>query len=148
MTESILSAAKKLGELSNWKFTNLQMQKILYFADMFHMGQNEGERMVDGHFEAWSFGPVHPTLYYHNKQCGARPVPENIYGKIPDIKKGSSAEAYIEMANELFVDVKVGRLVQLAHEEGGAWSKHYEYGKRNPLSDESMMQEYENWFSK
>lgn len=38
MTVSVLAAAKRLAQRSNWSLSNLELQNILYLAHMFYMG--------------------------------------------------------------------------------------------------------------
>jgi uncharacterized phage-associated protein len=64
MTISVFDAARTLGYYSDWKLSNLQMQKILYLAHMVYMDKNSGEPLVDEDFQAWDYGPVLPSLYY------------------------------------------------------------------------------------
>ena len=48
MTVPSLSAAKRLCEKSDWTLTNLHVQKLLYIAHMFYMGENGGDKLVHG----------------------------------------------------------------------------------------------------
>jgi uncharacterized phage-associated protein len=51
MAVSVASAAKRLCEKTGWTLSNLELQKILYIAHMFHLGET-GQPLVPGHFEA------------------------------------------------------------------------------------------------
>ena len=39
MSVSALSAAKTFCELRDWKISNLELQKLLYIAQMLHLGR-------------------------------------------------------------------------------------------------------------
>lgn len=75
MTVRTIDAARYLSILSGWKLSNLQMQKILYMADMNFVGQTQ-QRLLDEDFEAWDYGPVLPSLYHKCKAFGAKHVPD------------------------------------------------------------------------
>ena len=68
MAVSALSAGKRLGKHSGWTLSNLAMQKLLYIAHMYHLGMYDATPLVTGHFEAWDYGPVHPTFISCNKE--------------------------------------------------------------------------------
>ncbi|WP_410207286.1 Panacea domain-containing protein [Bradyrhizobium japonicum] len=53
------SAARHICARGNWGVTNLALQKILYMAQMVHLGRT-GQRLVDAEFQAWDYGPVEP----------------------------------------------------------------------------------------
>ena len=74
MTVNVLNAAAHLIERSNQSLSNLELQKLLYLAHMFYMGRYDGEPLVHGEFEAWDYGPVHPTLYQRARTFGSNPV--------------------------------------------------------------------------
>ena len=63
MAVFILEAAEHLGKQAGWSVSNLKMQKILYIAHQYHLG-NYGEPLVHALFEAWDYRPVHPDLYH------------------------------------------------------------------------------------
>jgi len=74
MTISTFAAARRVCERSNWRVTNLAIQKILYLAHMGHMGENGGARLLASQFEAWDYGPVEPNLYHKVKFFGDGPI--------------------------------------------------------------------------
>lgn len=73
VTVLAIQAAKHPCEQSRWRYSNPEMQKILYIAHMFLLGA-EGSPIVSGNFEAREFGPLHPELCHVLKVLGARPV--------------------------------------------------------------------------
>ena len=122
MTVSVLSAAKRLGMTSGWVLTNLHMQKMCYLAHMFYLGREE-KPLVDGHFEAWNFGPVHPVLYQALKQFGGQPVKKFALKDHPDIPDDHPGIPYLD---EAVTELPRNKLVAITHWSKGAWSKNYD----------------------
>jgi uncharacterized phage-associated protein len=53
--------------------SNLTLQKVLYFAHGLFLTR-QGGPLVQGYFEAWEHGPVHPLIYHTFKDFGGRPI--------------------------------------------------------------------------
>jgi uncharacterized phage-associated protein len=141
MTVSVLAAAKWLCERSGWSLSNLELQKLLYIAHMFHLGNNR-EALVSGHFEAWAYGPVNPTLYHHAKIFGSSPV-ENIFHTIENLKESEETRTLDEVYKSL-EHAAPGKLVAITHWDGGAWSKNYVPGiKGKTIPDEDIREEFD-----
>ena len=144
MTVSVFAAAKRMGKKSDWSLSNLKIQKMLYIAHMFHLGRHKTP-LVDGYFEAWDYGPVHPNLYHRLKIFGASPV-TNIFrrdGNVPD--DGTEADLIDETVTAL-ADAPPGVLVGITHLKDGAWSKNYVSGARGiRIQNEDILEEYKNW---
>ena len=141
MAVSVLSAAKHLAAISGWTLSNLEIQKILYLSHMFHLGRT-GEKLVRGDFEAWDYGPVHPTLYHQAKVFGASPV-KNVFHNAPDVPPGVG-RSIIEEAYASLGDLGPGRLVSITHRPGGAWDRNYIPGQRHRLiPTEDILTEYQ-----
>lgn len=127
MTVNVLAAAKHMAKRSNWTLSNLQLQKLIYLAHMFHLGRT-GEPLVYGSFEAWDYGPVHPQLYHAVKMFGSGavsdvfPLTENIDGR-PEA--AILDEAYVALGH-----ARPGQLVNATHKKGGAWDNNYIPGTR------------------
>lgn len=122
-----LSGAKWLCDKAGWKLTNLQLQKLLYIAHMLHLGR-EGTALIDGHFEAWNYGPVEPAVYHRVKVFGADPV-ENIFYDIEDPVDEKAKQALFETYQSLG-EASPAKLVAITHWDHGAWAKHYVPGSR------------------
>jgi len=138
---SASQAAKFLCRESDWSLSNLSLQKILYLAHMFYMGENNGTRLVDNDFEAWDFGPVVPALYRRVKAFGSEPI-KNIFYSVADVRE-HSAEEILSWALEEFGSLRPGQLVNITHGDDGAWARAYAAGKRGiVIPDEYILDEY------
>src|SRR5205814_7409199 len=132
---------KRLGERSGWSLSNLEMQKLLYLAHMFYLGHT-GEPLVDGHFEAWDYGPVHPVLYHRAKIFGSAPV-ENIFNAVADLTGPREEIEILDKFVERLSHAVPGKLVAITHWDEGAWAKHYQPGGRHVvIPNEDIRQEY------
>lgn len=139
MPVSILSAAKRLGERSGWTLTNLQMQKMSYIAHMFHLGETN-EPLVDGTFQAWDLGPVHPVLYHAVKRYGADPVQPDALAHVNSVSDDHPGAKQLDAAVD---QLPRNKLVAITHWKGGAWAKNYEPFSRNALiPNEDILAEY------
>ncbi len=60
--------------------SNLKLQKLVYYAQAFHLAINDGEPLFDDTIEAWANGPVVPSLFHEFKahESGAIPRPESV----------------------------------------------------------------------
>jgi uncharacterized phage-associated protein len=141
MTVSVLAAAKRMCARSGWSLSNLELQKLLYIAHMFHLGEHGGDPLVSGAFEAWDYGPVHPQLYHRVKVFGADAV-ENVFNSVPEIPPGADA-AMLDAAVDQLGHAAPGKLVAITHWDKGAWAKYYVRGQRGTvIPNEAILQEY------
>ena len=73
--------AKEIIIYSNnnyYSISNLKLQKLLYFIQAIYL--NEYHRACyDDVIEAWSFGPVVPSVYHNYKIFGANNIPSRIF---------------------------------------------------------------------
>ena len=140
MSVNVLRAAKFSCKFYNWEISHLRLQKILYIAHMCHLGQTEGDPLIDGDFEAWDYGPVHPVLYRKAKIFGADPV-GNIFRSFPEIEDGTEKETLVN-ALKVLKGFSSTKLVALTHREEGAWAKNYHPGESITIPNEDIIQEY------
>lgn len=85
---NVFEVAKKICEAGNWEITNLQLQKMLYIAQVFHLGQYK-HHLFRAKFEAWDYGPVAPMVYHEFKIFGNKPIEKWAF---PQIKEECSKE--------------------------------------------------------
>lgn len=142
MPVSVLSVAKKMGEVSGWKLTHLAMQKLCYIAHMAYLGEHDGEPLVFGNFEAWEYGPVHPQLYHALKNSGKKPVRKDVFAAVRVPEDPQISKLIEEVVNTL--SDSTPRLVAITHWPKGAWSEHYVPGVKGiVIPNEDILREYE-----
>jgi len=123
-----LSAARTVCELRNWSITNLELQKILYIAQMAHLGDTESP-LVDEAFQAWDFGPVLPRVYSRASAFGNGAV-RNVFNWERPVEQNTSEYATLQQAAKATEGLSAGKLVSITHWEKGAWAKCYKPGVR------------------
>lgn len=108
--------------------SNLSLQKLLYFAHGIMLTRHNVP-LVDGYFEAWEFGPVHPLIYGVFKGYGSAPISQP--AKRRDLRTG--LETSLPTPVDDRVDIIIGqvvaalgrqrptRLVHMSHAAGGPW---------------------------
>lgn len=137
---SALAAAETLIEIGGQAFSNLQIQKLLYLAQMFFLGENK-RPMFNDDFEAWKLGPVVPAVYQHAKIYGSRPVAKLFTDrKFPE---GSPERTMLERVVRDLPDKSPWKLVSITHWDKGAWAANYnqsEFGSTIPKDD--ILKEY------
>lgn len=138
---SSLSAARTMCEARDWDISNLELQKLLYIAQMVAIGRSEGKHpLIADSFQAWDYGPVLPDVYHRAKIFGDKPI-RDVF-TIADFASGRSKKIIEDVANE-FMDYTPAELVSITHWDGGAWAKNYVGGVRGiviPRAD--ILQEY------
>lgn len=144
MTISTFEAAKKICQLGNWQITNLKLQKILYIAHLLYIGRNNGLPLIDESFEAWDYGPVVPSLYQKVKFFGGEMI-DNIFYDINLDGRNTNEFKTIEEVCENLKNKTAGELVSITHRNNGAWHKSYSIRRGLKISNESILQEYNDY---
>ncbi len=97
--------------------TNLKLQKLLYYAQGFHLALFD-KPLFEEDIEAWTHGPVVPDVYHEYKKYGKNPLPaENI--KVDDVV-GKLTDEQFNFLNEIwsvFGQYSPWKLRNMTHEE-------------------------------
>ena len=125
MAVSADSAAKTICALRDWSVSNLEVQKILYMAHMYHMGVHDGAPLIHEHFEAWNYGPVIPELYHRMKAFGSGPV-QNVFHWVDLVPMGTPEFVTLNDVIEGTKNLRTSQLVANTHWTGGAWANTYQ----------------------
>jgi uncharacterized phage-associated protein len=70
---SVSNLLLQYGREQGAPLSNLSLQKVLYFAHGLYLTRY-GKPLVEGYFEAWENGPVHPLVYHAFKSHGANAI--------------------------------------------------------------------------
>lgn len=142
MAARLDSVCKYICDRGGWKVTNLQLQKLLYMAQMLHMGRFDGARLVEANFEAWDYGPVAPSLYHKVKMFGDTPI-DDVFLAARPFKDDDHRRPIMDEVCDKLLSKRPGELVDITHWSEGAWAKNYVPGARGiPIPDDDIASEY------
>lgn len=108
--------------------TNLKLQKLLFFAHAISLTEQK-TKLISGYFEAWQYGPVHPTVYQAFKSAGPEPINFRADSLDPVSRTRRPLPILCESATRDICDrvmfqfgrMSAGRLVDVTHAVGGPW---------------------------
>ena len=120
----MLDEAERLGIM----LTNLSLQKLLYFAHGIYLMQTKTP-LVSGYFEAWQYGPVHPSAYRAFKEAGSAPIAFRATGQdaltgSPRTLQTPSDPRLVSLMQQVvssYGRMPSGRLVDLSHAKDSPW---------------------------
>jgi uncharacterized phage-associated protein len=141
MAARLDSVCRFICERGKWQVSNLQLQKILYLAQMLHLGRY-GTRLVDAQFEAWDYGPVEPRLYRKLRMFGAKAV-QDVFREAREFAEEDPRRSILNEVCEALLPMTAGALVDMTHWANGAWAQYYVSGRRGtPIPDSAIAAEY------
>lgn len=103
--------------------SNLQLQKVLYFVNMFYIAKTNNP-LIDDDFEAWQFGPVIKEVYNEYSINGSNKIyleKDENYAKIDKAVDAETKEMIIALSK-----ASVWKLVDYSHRKNGPWDKTFD----------------------
>jgi uncharacterized phage-associated protein len=109
--------------------TNLGMQKIVYFLHGHYLTRFHRPLVAD-EFEAWTYGPVHRTLYDAFRSYGDTPIEGRAAAFDPVRRQRRELPALddrdaiwvLGQVLDYYLDIPTYLLVQIPHSKGTPWS--------------------------
>ncbi|GEM_PF-3081992 len=145
--------------------TNLQLQKMLFFMNLFfcldmkrcgECGENEYAFLFDEDFEAWQYGPVLKRVYekykYKPTLWTSQSTTENPFQATSEPKKISDDEVLVKYLNK-YIDVFSKKppflLVRESHREYGAWDRvTKDKGKFGTITQGDIVEDVDKFLKK
>lgn len=101
---------EEAGEL----ITNLKLQKLVYYAQGFHLAMFDQPLFTD-QIKAWAHGPVVPQLWHDYKDCGSSPLDRPV-GFDPSVFTPEQRDLLDEVYQE-YGQYSAWRLRDMTHQE-------------------------------
>lgn len=131
--------------------TPMKLQKLLYFAQAWHL-QVLQEPLLDDHFSRWQFGPVIPAMYHEFKDFGARPINRmastlsaeggGYKSHIPIIQEDDATSwSLIDAVLKRYGKLDGISLSNLTHAPGSAWAANGGVADGSVITQEQMLNE-------
>lgn len=140
---------KGLGD--NKPVTQMQIQKLVYFAHGAHLAKYN-TKLVTDEIQAWKFGPVIPVLYDVYKLYGADKITDTHFlseflGRaIPSQEKfvplDDNAQKTIDATWNFLKDIDAIHLSNWTHKEGSPWYETYYTKGQNAVIEDKLIKEY------
>lgn len=129
-TETIGENGEKEG------ITNLKLQKILYFAQASFLVSKMNKSIFSDRIEAWTFGPVVPSVYHEYKIYGNKPIV-----KTYDLDIDTEDEELLNNVWEVFGQYSAGHLVDMSHAHK-PWKEANATGENTVITERSIQKYY------
>ena len=122
------------------RISNLSLQKLLYFSHGLYLIRKNSP-LVTGYFEAWQYGPVHPTVYESFKGAADRFIEFRasrlnlVTQQLETIPKIDDSDCLqtISQVVDAYGQLNPGRLVELSHATNAPWSFVVDNSKMRPM---------------
>lgn len=118
---AVAKAFLELAKRENKSLTNMQLQKLVYFAHGIHMSAYEGCPLINEHVKAWNFGPVIPELYEALRKYGSDEVSEISSPDYGNLQSDADAMKAIKIVWQAFRGVPASKLSDISHAKGSPW---------------------------
>lgn len=112
-------AQKQASHSQGDLMTNLRLQKLLYFAQGWHIART-GKPLFDEDMKKWKFGPVVPSVYHDYKENGNSGIAYPIELS-DDAFSEEEMKVLLDVAREYSV-FSTSKLVDLSHASDGPWA--------------------------
>lgn len=100
--------------------TNLKLNKLMYYAQGAYLART-GKPLFPDNIEAWTLGPVVPSVYHTYKVCGKNPIVYDEEDVTADDFAPEELEALLDVERE-FGQYTGSKLVTLTHQPDTPWS--------------------------
>lgn len=153
LAAAIANEFRDVAASAGGRLDPMKIQKLVYFAHGWHLAYDRGALSAED-AEAWSYGPVFPSLYHALKSWGSGPILEPARAlKLTGALRWETPQI---PTTEVFSIRLVGRvwdvygkmsglaLSQLTHERGGPWraTRDSNPGIRGPVIPNSLIKDY------
>jgi uncharacterized phage-associated protein len=131
--------------------TNLKLQKLLYFAYGIHLA-HFNKRLFESEIQAWPFGPVIPDVYFEFKDRGRNNIDlkskaylmQQDYTFVSPTLSEEEKKETLNLACDIYGDKSASALVEISHQQGGAWEKYFKKGTGAKIEDKAIKTEFES----
>ena len=134
--QEALNIAKYILKHSSKGLSNLELQKILYFAELNYIREYE-DFLIEDDFEAWQYGPVLRKVYNEYKNYGA----DSIDRPQEQITLDEKIKKVLDKTMKEYADKSYWDLVDESHKIGGAWFDTFKEYTKCIIPKERIRQE-------
>jgi uncharacterized phage-associated protein len=120
--------------------SNLKLQKLLYYAQGHHLAESGGP-LFDEDIQAWSHGPVVPSVYHAFKGFGAAPVSLADDDPFEWDDVGSPSSQFLAKVWNTYGGIAAWKLRNMTHAEP-PWFDHFNEDERYVVIPKEEIRDY------
>lgn len=121
------------------EITNLKMQKLLYYAQAWHLAKFE-KPLFKNEVEAWEFGPVIKDVYCSYEDCCFKPI-KYCQTNTEEKAFGKEQLSFLRQVYDTFMPFSPSELLEMTQTED-PWLKTYQPEKKEIISKKLMESYY------
>lgn len=131
---------EKCEELKHTSVTPMQLLKLVYLCHGWMLGIH-GRPLIDEPIEAWTYGPVIPSLYHKIKGYKSSPVSRVVEERTVDFDE--QEEDIIAQVCDIYGGMTGIQLSSLTHRPGSPWEVTWRtIGKSADISNDLIEEHY------
>lgn len=119
--------------------TNMKVNKLVYFAQAWSLVRLN-KSLFDEDIQAWTYGPVIPSVYNAFKPCGKNNIEATMGDYTPDKFNDEELELLMDVAMQ-YGQYTAPALVNITHKADSPWAKVYADHRNNVISND-LIKEY------
>jgi len=134
----VANAFLELADSDSAKLTNMQLQKLVYFAQGFSLALEE-RPLTYHNIHAWQWGPVLPKVYKEFEEFKGSPIDRKAVTVSPPVPPDSNEASIIKAVWNGYGAMTGGQLSAITHKPGSPWTLTWGAKPYSVISSERMM---------
>lgn len=139
---AVAQAFLDLAAHENRNLTNMQLQKLVFFAHGVHLAAY-GSPLIEEPVRAWDFGPVIPDLYEKLRKYGKGFVQSPLAPEARTLDPDGSEFQAIRSVWEAYKSFDAWALSKISHLPGSPWSKVWEKNRYADIPNQLIRDYYQ-----
>lgn len=119
--------------------TPMHVLKLVYLSHGWTLGLS-GKPLINEPVQAWTYGPVIPSVYYEYRHYGRSPIKDPIIDRSEYFSE--TQRGIIDAVTDLYKDATAVELSNITHKPGSPWHRIYSTGSVGVLIPDAMIEKY------
>ena len=139
---AVAQAFLDLASHENKRLTNMQLQKLVFFAHGAHLAAYNAP-LIDDEVRAWDFGPVIPELYERLREYGSGYV-DPVLSRYREREFGHAGSEHqaVRSVWQAYREHSAWELSSISHRPGSPWDQIWNSGRRYSVIPDELTRDY------
>ncbi len=119
--------------------TPMHVLKLVYLSHGWTLGIT-GKPLINEHVQAWTYGPVIPSVYYEYRRYGRSPIKDPVIDRSDYFSERQ--RGIIKGVTDLYKDAEAVELSNITHKRGSPWERIYGAGRVGVVIPDAIIEKY------